>query len=91
MTAPRAQIDVIRLDNLLWALGGFAELPAEHESTHRLPDPLWDRIEELAALPRTPQGALVRLAATWGRPVNTMRVLVHRVRRGRYPAYRRSA
>lgn len=87
-------IDRIRVDTMLWVLGGFADASEEEATQYQaaLPPQLSRAIEALAALPKTPHGAAKSLGERWGRTANNITHQVWQIRRGNYrPAYRRWA
>lgn len=92
MSAPRARLDVVRLDVLLHCLGGFAEPPQDPPMVHALPEKLWRQLEALAALPKYPYGSVTLLAERWGRRPKALHVQIHYIRRHGYrPQYRGTA
>ena len=82
-------IHTVRLDVLLWALGGFAE-PAAVRISERMSEIYYAdheirRIKRLATKSRTPKGEGSDLADDLGRSRGSVRVMVCRVRRGSAP------
>lgn len=60
-------------------------------SDDTIPEPLWQELDALAALPRAPDGALLRLELQYERPPKTLKVLLSRIRRGYRTAYRETS
>lgn len=81
-------LHVVRLDTLLWILGGFSEGPVDAPYTKALPEALWLEIDKLAAMKRSPYGSVLSLAERWGKSVAVMNCHVMVARRGYRAPYR---
>lgn len=86
----RNEMHVIRTDVLLWALGGFAEPPAEAGRFRALPTGLAREVAEIARRRRAQDNEIVDLAERWNWSRNSLSALISYARTGhrRVPEYR---
>ena len=83
-------LHVIRVDVLLYALGGF-ERPDpvyDYGIARVYPDWLGRKILEIARKPRAARGEIADLSETSGRSRHSLSAVIYEARRGRIPKYR---
>jgi hypothetical protein len=84
---PRVSIHVVRIDVLLWSLGGFSEPPEESCNPQALSVNVVNKIRELSSGDRILYGRRKAIAADLGISPGSLSVLLSRARHGIEPAY----